>query len=629
MVISLNSLNCGGPSALNIYIKNKQPSNYIYLSQLHALPDSSPSSSVCKALFRVALRWVRSGFNKPCDDVQTLISDCYVDRVSKVVPLIASRASLPPPGTGGTVPLDKILNEDDYFIFARPENGLIADIPEAVINSISAVKGISHKEYIKLLKRMEGEQVEFQDYPPKIQNGLFGVTKSEEKDRIIDDDRRANIAFIDPPHADLPNPSFFADLVLPKNKELSVSVSDADNFYHRILLPPWIRQYLGLWPVQSSELELPGKNRLIYPIRRTLPMGWKFSVYISCLVGKNTINNCGFDRPFSTIQDCDTLSLDIPKISNYVDDTGVLSTSDKCSNDMIDQYVKSSTDSGIPENVAKRKKASESTESVAMLGIEFHRSGLLLPSKEKFSKTLAITHALCLSRCCSSNKLSQIIGSWVWICMMKRPILSILYHCYQFIEKKHETKTRLPGTVIAELTCLLGIAPLISADISIPISNMVVATDSSSKGAGVVYKWCSKKALDLLANIRAKGDAYTTLKECSLQNETVPEWVDSQWKTAQAFKWKYSDHINILEGHAILCALRWLSRFQKYINSRMVFLCDSAVMVGALSKGRSSCRRILHLCRRIASYLLLLNIKPYWVWIPTQFNPADEPSRRY
>ena len=59
----------------------------------------------------------------------------------------------------------------------------------------------------------------------------------------------------------------------------------------------------------------------------------------------------------------------------------------------------------------------------------------------------------------------------------------------------------------------------------------------------------------------------------------------------------------------------------------MLMLVDSQVTVGAVSKGRSSSRRVNYWLRRIAGLCLSFALFVDLVWIPTKANPADAPSR--
>ena len=115
----------------------------------------------------------------------------------------------------------------------------------------------------------------------------------------------------------------------------------------------------------------------------------------------------------------------------------------------------------------------------------------------------------------------------------------------------------------------------------------------------------------------------------SKYKETIAEIVNrAKWVTVVATTWQFQeDNINLLEAQAVLLAIRWLVETRQVIGHRQCLLVDNSAVLGALIKGRSSVKRMNHLCRRIAALLLGAGIMPYWVWVPSELNPADGPSR--
>ena len=74
-------------------------------------------------------------------------------------------------------------------------------------------------------------------------------------------------------------------------------------------------------------------------------------------------------------------------------------------------------------------------------------------------------------------------------------------------------------------------------------------------------------------------------------------------------------------------ATRWLSRKPKNHHSRAVVLVDSKVVLGAATKGRSSAGALRSVLRSLAATLLASDVLLRLVYIPTESNPADAPSR--
>jgi hypothetical protein len=94
-------------------------------------------------------------------------------------------------------------------------------------------------------------------------------------------------------------------------------------------------------------------------------------------------------------------------------------------------------------------------------------------------------------------------------------------------------------------------------------------------------------------------------------------------------RWRNQEHITVLEMRAVQTALRWLASRPDQRDSRVLLLVDSAPCVFALSKGRSSSRKIglLRRLRSIAAVALSAGLTLVVRWIPSASNPADAPSR--
>jgi len=101
----------------------------------------------------------------------------------------------------------------------------------------------------------------------------------------------------------------------------------------------------------------------------------------------------------------------------------------------------------------------------------------------------------------------------------------------------------------------------------------------------------------------------------------------ARWSTIVSSRWKFGEHINVLECRAVETAVRWLVSRPASINSKVLILCDSQVVVGAISKGRSSAFQILTRLRSLSASILAGGFRLFLKWIPTYLNPADKASR--
>jgi hypothetical protein len=127
--------------------------------------------------------------------------------------------------------------------------------------------------------------------------------------------------------------------------------------------------------------------------------------------------------------------------------------------------------------------------------------------------------------------------------------------------------------------------------------------------------------------------------QCNLRQEEYKQRVaegvrrfvaEKDWQTVISTKWKHDgSHINQLEGHALLLSIRYRLQHAYLHRSRPVFLCDSMVVIGCLAKGRSSSTKMNHLVRRSAALLGAGELRPLFIYVPTDANPADAPSREF
>lgn len=102
-----------------------------------------------------------------------------------------------------------------------------------------------------------------------------------------------------------------------------------------------------------------------------------------------------------------------------------------------------------------------------------------------------------------------------------------------------------------------------------------------------------------------------------------------KWREISGWRWKHSgEHINALELRAILTSVKWKIWRCKRVGMRFLHLTDSLVCLHALTRGRSSSRRLRPIIMQLNSYLLAADLHPLWGYIHTSLNPADRPSRR-
>ena len=153
-----------------------------------------------------------------------------------------------------------------------------------------------------------------------------------------------------------------------------------------------------------------------------------------------------------------------------------------------------------------------------------------------------------------------------------------------------------------------------------PMPNQAV--DESKALASTLGNLISVKGEDILLTTPA-----TQLVKYHRLRATVPArcW---RWKVVASWQWtKPGDHINSLELRAILTSMRWRLEHALHHQARFIHLTDSLVCLHALTRGRTSSRKLRRSVARIGALSLAANVQPLWGYVRTSQNPADKPSR--
>ena len=102
-----------------------------------------------------------------------------------------------------------------------------------------------------------------------------------------------------------------------------------------------------------------------------------------------------------------------------------------------------------------------------------------------------------------------------------------------------------------------------------------------------------------------------------------------RWRAVCGWPWQNPDfHINVLEMQAVLATLKWRVSRLRNRQCRFLHLTDSLVTLHALSRGRSSSRKLRAVLSKINALLLASDLHPVWAYVSTKQNPADRPLRR-
>lgn len=591
---------------------------------------TSTSSSQSRALAHIyscAQRFVsrRVSAETECDDpffdlnflsqqLKQSDLDSYIPRATQLVmPLVADRISLPP--TAGSVDLLSLLPPKHAQLYSNPDSLILP--PHERSRAPRTALLAAPDEWAKLVRRLFAlGMVEF-TVQPKVVCGVFAVPKSDSTDRLIIDARPANVVFAEPETVRLPTPDLLARLCTDGTRPFFVAKVDLDNYYHRLRLPVWMRPYFALPAVRAGDVSDEvaarfGADCRVFPCCVTLPMGWSHSVLVAQLAHEHLLNThttlCPGDR---ITHETDSL-VNRPRHQVYIDDVNFVGTDCDAVRRAQSEYIQAVQAVGLV--VKPSKVVLPSCEGVECLGLEVHGSDHTVGvSACKLGRLCRDTQRVLAHEKCSGLDLAHLVGRWTWACLACRPALAVFSAVYRFVECAGHRVFTVWQSVARELQVMCALAPLLFSSTAAQWFERVVASDASSVGLGVVAT--SHEPPIPHAAVVLPDEAAAVAQSCD-------------WHTIVSSRWRKEEHINVLELRALSTAVRWVMSFRSAVGKRVLVLSDSQVVVGAVTKGRSSSPQLLRRLRTLSALLLAGGVRLSLCWVPSELNPADEPSRR-
>lgn len=520
------------------------------------------------------------------------------------------KTSLPPAGKVGTVELLNLLPPDLRRTY-ESELLLLKPAEEAEALVVKPFCGVKSEQYKSVISDLVGVGfVRLQEKKPRVINGIFAVPKDKNMQRLIIDGRPANAVFKDPPHVELPTPTDLASLYAPPNTKLFVCKSDMDNFYHRITMPLWLQQFFGLPAVEVGGSD--GEMGLMWPVVTVLPMGWSHSVFLAQAIHERVTEDAGCDALLRIQGSSSGRKIGKIRHGQYIDDYFSLGTSAELSTAYLNKVVAACKERNIPAKDSKLIPPGR--REVTVIGMDVQESGWILPAHPKFAALVDYTNKFSLRRKWQPRQVKKLLGHWAWNLLLRRPLFSILESLYKFADLPDDKESRSPSSQMRrELWTLSALSPFIQARLDRPYSSIVLCTDASLWGGGVVYSRVGEKISAELGEIAESKRA---------------EFIRSQvWSLAIRHKWKTRRSIHILEGEALILGLKWLLRSKANFGKRIVIFLDNEALVGAIRKGRSSVREFNVICRKVMALTLAGDLFLEVYYVRSEDNPADGPSR--
>lgn len=543
---------------------------------------------------------------------------------SDAVPLVANRVSLPEDLR--RVPLINLLPPEVRLKYEKENPSLLLP-PEEIKKARKCTLISSGPDYVMLVKRLIlADMVEFR-LDPKAFNGVFGIDKPNGSLRFLVDARPANALFVPPPDMSLVTPDVLADLQIEPGTSVYVAKSDISDFYHRLLLPLWLIPYFALPGVKAGDVGMGsvfGADTVIYPCCKTLPMGWSHSPSLAQLAHEHLVDTHTDLKPEDRLIKGSNMRLENRVVHGlYIDDNFLIGADKGMVARLQNNYLRALDNLDLDAN--QKKTVIPSSDGVECVGIEVHgQDGTLSLHPRKLQALTRCTTRLIKNGHCTGRMLQRLVGKWTWAFLARRPFFSLFSGIYRFIEIADFRDFNLWPSVIKELQLAVDLAPLLFTDLASPWFPSMFAVDASSSGQGVVMAKLSPLKQAKIASLPMPDFARDVPRP-----QPNPSVVSADWKVVVASKLDFEEHINISECRAVDTAIRRAVSSPPAVGSKILVWSDSVVVTCAVRKGRSSSFSLLQRLRGLTALVLAFGLHLHINYIPTDFNPADEPSRRF
>lgn len=474
--------------------------------------------------------------------------------------------------------------------------------------------------------------------------GAFAVPKDDKEDRVITDPSVNQL--LDP--LALPRPKFayvpsLRALTVPQHGAVVVSKRDARHYFHRLQIGRRWQCWLCGPPVKV--VTKGGELRQVYPASRAAPMGFGPSAgwaqALTDLVSKDA--NL---PPEQRLHPDGVVPDSLPIWGSIVDDIWALDHLDSADDSQavgplwLEDAEQAWVRRWVEPNTKKTINAAYGEEIQGYYVHPFeHWVGV---SIEKRRHLFQASISVLLRRKVHIKVFDRVIGKHSFV-HSARACLRCVFECtYDWLEKQRGRRpgspwVELPPDVWFELLVSTFLIPFAQCSMSDPWSKRVEATDSSMTGLGRAMSIMPDEVVRTLARYSAAKGVYTNLSlpwgiglkhegKCPFHKVRLPA-KRFRWKTI-GVRWN-PKHITIGEGDAAVWSAHDRLLRPGDDGHRFVHPMDSAAMIGAFTKGRSSSRAINHRCKQMAAINLCGGHHPFYVWVPSAENPGDEPSRRF
>ena len=247
------------------------------------------------------------------------------------------------------------------------------------------------------------------------------------------------------------------------------------------------------------------------------------------------------------------------------------------------------------------------------------------------AKTVTLRKAalfLASQRRMRGDTVQVVLGHFTWAFSINRPLYSIFGAAYKFVEMVGNNWARSWPSVQRELRIAARLLLFADAALGRPVCDVCVCSDAegvnaADNGGGAVV------ACELSTETATRFLCDTSMGTTpGVSNSKFVKFTTKQrWHTVEQRRWRFPAHVNILELEALLLGVKRVGRTGLARGGLLCAMTDSSTAFYSVRKGRSSKLQLRRLLQRLACVLLVHDLRLSVQWVPTDYCPADAPSR--
>ncbi|CAK0874266.1 unnamed protein product, partial [Prorocentrum cordatum] len=437
---------------------------------------------------------------------------------------------------------------------------------------------------------------------------------------------------------------------------------DVEVCFYQCKLPAWARRYFTLPAIKSQYLPAAmrgqlglaqGASELKFRFR-VVPMGWSWAVHliqqVHLYVMERALQSGRWvldKRPGVDLRQEDAKVL-------YIDNIAVASVDQGRAERAVQVMREALAELGVASTI----EASDGSKA-ELLGCELDRNtGHWRIKPKRFWPLMgALDYLLEVEgRKVTGHEIERVLGHIVAACVLRRAALAMLSACYTFAETSGLKRQPLWASAQRELFWVRSLLPCVVSEMGKTWAQTVAAYDASPWGYGVVEtEWgpgevASHGRLSERARFRGPLAAAGAPRDRTLEAEVAqapdaaliltgrvsefPEvssraLAEATWSVVGCGRWGRREAIHCLAAASVCWAARRIAKRARRRGRRHLVLGDNMSVTLALAKGRAAHHRLLLACRAIFAVSVAADIRLHRRWLPSEWDPSDQASRRY